>query len=458
MATATAVKPGSKRVVIAGEPGETWTNDTTKVQYQLKANWRNSCAVCIQFDRQIGPLWPTPFHRNCSCTQGAVYPGKTSEPFVDFRDKIRELEPAEQTRVMGRSTFVLVETGVVKWDDVVTTGRIRSLREVVARNKLDVETMVKAGVMRRHAAKAYEDVNTPAHRIVAEERKQALKHLEELVGQEVARRRAAERLAKRVATTTDPGFRQPKPVAPGLAGILLDLGVKPSAVEAAIGFGESKATVVAAGGDDARHDAYVRELFGRDVRRAELASLVGAPDDATVTLNANFGPNDLWIGWTSSKGEGISRIQERDGDLVLTNRYVEVWEHERGKGVGAAIFGRQVEAAGKAGVARIELTAARDDVEGLVGHAVWPKLGFDAELPDETRRRLPRALNEAQRLSDLMTTQAGRDWWQAHGDTIDATFDLAPDSLSQRVWKGYLAAKATAPPRAPDPTSTATTR
>ena len=76
------------RVEFNGEPGTVWTNQTEKVQYQLIVNWHNSCGLCIQYDHAIGPLWPTPFHHGCRSRQRIIFPGKSAEPFVDFRAKI----------------------------------------------------------------------------------------------------------------------------------------------------------------------------------------------------------------------------------------------------------------------------------------------------------------------------------------------------------------------------------
>ena len=63
---------------------------------------------------------------------------------------------------MGRGNLALVEAGAVAWDDVVTAGRVRSLREVADRNKLTVEQMVRFGVPRHVAAEAYDAVHTGA--------------------------------------------------------------------------------------------------------------------------------------------------------------------------------------------------------------------------------------------------------------------------------------------------------
>lgn len=151
------------RLIIAGEPGEAYENDTGKVVYQLIVSWHNSCGLCIQYDHQIGPLWPCPFHRNCNCKNVPILPGMTGDPFVDFRAKILTVPPSQQAVIVGKSNLAMVESGLVKWDDVVTPSRIRSLREVASRKRLTVNQMVGSGVTRGRAEEAWNAVHTGTH-------------------------------------------------------------------------------------------------------------------------------------------------------------------------------------------------------------------------------------------------------------------------------------------------------
>lgn len=165
------------RLVIGGQPGTRYTNTTGKVLYQLIVTFDNSCGVCISFANKVGDSFPLPFHRGCRCTQRPIYPGQTCEPFVDFREEIRKLDIAQQNRVMGAANYRLVESGVVKYEDVVTDRRVRNLREVVARQKLSVDQMVKAGVPKRDATEAYNAVNTKTHTQSEQRRKELIGNL-----------------------------------------------------------------------------------------------------------------------------------------------------------------------------------------------------------------------------------------------------------------------------------------
>jgi hypothetical protein len=210
------------RVILNGTPGTVYRNDTAKAQYQLIVDWNYSCGRCIQYDHAIGPWWPVPFHRGCRCRQLPIWPGKEAEPYVDFLAKIHDLDPAQQSRVIGASNLKLVEKGVVKWSDVVTPNRIRSLREVVSREKLSVEQLTKAGVQKRFAVEAHRTVNTPEHVHAENDRKAIIARLKELgVDGDELKRRFGAKLAERVSAAPAP---RPAPIvttipAPALPGL-----------------------------------------------------------------------------------------------------------------------------------------------------------------------------------------------------------------------------------------------
>ena len=223
------------KVIINQEPGSTWTNAGETVQYQLLVSWQNSCGLCVQYDRAIGPLWPTPFHRGCRCKQKALWPGVTSEPFVDFRAKITTLNRVQQSRVIGRSNLVLVEAGVVQWDDVVTKTRVRTLQEVVSRKRLAVDVMTNAGVVKRLAEQAHQAVNTPAHAIAEAQRVEAIRNLQRLsVGKESIQDLFAERMAGRLGISakgpSGPSRFDTIPTHEEAYRVLIALGIKPSAL------------------------------------------------------------------------------------------------------------------------------------------------------------------------------------------------------------------------------------
>ncbi len=182
-----------------GAPGTVYTNTTGKFLYQFLVNWHNSCGVCIQMDHAVGPSFPIPLHFRCACRQILIRPGGTSQPAVDFRRKIAELDTIQQNRVVGASNYRLIEKGIVQWSDVVTEGRIRDLREVVSLKRLDLKTMVAAGINPRIAMEAESAVNTTAHTIAEASRARLLDALKAKgLSEEQIRRLVGEKLAGRV--------------------------------------------------------------------------------------------------------------------------------------------------------------------------------------------------------------------------------------------------------------------
>lgn len=208
----------------------------------------------------------------------------------------------------------------------------------------------------------------------------------------------------------------------------------PARLAPPVRFGPSKARVEA---DDAALEA-IRAILGPSARPRDVASLVGAPDSAEVTVRARAGRLDVGLDDPEERYLAFRTIERDDaGDLVIHNDAIMVFPEHQGEGIGRAILGRQVEQAARLGARKILARAERSPRH--VGYHVWPRLGFDAPIPEKLREQLPAELAGARRLSDLMATPAGRDWWREHGTTVDVTFDLAPGSRSRRLLAAYLA-------------------
>ena len=180
--------------------------------------------------------------------------------------------------------------------------------------------------------------------------------------------------------------------------------------------------------NDDQDIGFVVEEFGFDSKFddvEELATLSGSDDEATITVEV--GDVDEF---TISSSDGYDSVRKvyRDGDKsVIENQNFTV--HETGNGTGTLVFARQVSAAISARVARIETYAARG--EGMNGYYTWPRLGYDAPVPDEVT--LPAKFEGVERISQLMMTPDGRDWWKENGVSTGMTFDLNEGSLSRKV-------------------------
>jgi hypothetical protein len=196
----------AERVIISGDAGTVWTNDTERVRYQFIAALNNTCGVCLQYHLKISASWPIPIHHNCRCIQRMIKPGqKAPHPFCDYRELLDQMSPADQAAAVGASCYRLLKAGVIKWEDVVTPNRVRDFREVVARKRLTVDQMVRHGVKRYQAEKAYSAVHTEEHQHVQRQRAELLQRLtaagisqENLVGE------LSRRLAGRVTVAAGP--------------------------------------------------------------------------------------------------------------------------------------------------------------------------------------------------------------------------------------------------------------
>lgn len=181
----------------------------------------------------------------------------------------------------------------------------------------------------------------------------------------------------------------------------------------------------------------LKELFGRDLTDREIASIVGAPDNVKVSIRPGF----HWTVEVSFRGPGVHALRSITkttlGDVVIKNEMIEI--KQTGTGLGTRIFARQVEHAARLGVKRIYADAAKGS--DFNGYYTWARLGYDAPLIKEHVARLPPGLKGATKVSDLMSTAHGRDFWKTHGTSTSMMFDLAKGSLSRRVLDSYVRKK-----------------
>jgi hypothetical protein len=220
---------------------------------------------------------------------------------------------------------------------------------------------------------------------------------------------------------------------------------EPPATAKPAGKYKSKGRIVS--GDKGRIEDKLKQLK-LPITAADLPTLIGAPDDATVQLSEGlFGaivieahsPTD-YRGAPSWKMKRTLDSQYA-GTLILHNDefFIEDPDLKR-KGMGHTVFAHEVEEAMKLGIEEIETVAARDDDPNhpMVGYKVWPKMGYDDTFSSWDIKRLPDDLKGAKRVSDLMATQEGRDWWEINGDSREMTFDMKPGSLSLKTLDAYL--------------------
>lgn len=444
-------------IVFNGKAGEAWVNDTGRTCYQFFCRWQNTCGVCAQNDHAISPRpWPILLHRGCNCWQVPIRPGGKGDPFVDFREVFKALPESERRRAIGASNWRLIEAGKVKWEDVVTPGRVRPLTEVIRREQLTREDLKKAGIKveDRFIKRVFDVLESPEQVAIRERRQEILERLKRAgMDREATIKLIGEGIVGRVGVgskgVTVIGGGIPRAdiielvkaarIARGLAPPPVVLPAEPKLPT----YGESKAEVVGFDGDPKKLSEALgaaKEVLGRDVTPSDLASLAGAPDGAKVQVEAVA--NGVYIHF---EAEGVTsarrlRIGE-DGKPEIYNGFLEVAEAQRGKGIGRQILGRQIEQSQRLGIARMQTLAGGDaesaEAGQMNGYMVWPKFGYDGRLDEEHLDALPAQFRGVETIQELYSTREGRQAWERHGSAIHLEFDLSPDSDSLEIWNEY---------------------
>ena len=139
----------SERTIYTGVPGTFWTNNTGKVQYQRIASLKGTCGCCLQYHLKIGASWPIPIHDGCQCIQRSVKPGRTAPyAFCDFQKILDAMDDADKEKAIGLPNYRLLASGLVAWEDIVTSMCVIQFHRVMARQKLTLAQALHAGIDR----------------------------------------------------------------------------------------------------------------------------------------------------------------------------------------------------------------------------------------------------------------------------------------------------------------------
>lgn len=171
----------------------------------------------------------------------------------------------------------------------------------------------------------------------------------------------------------------------------------------------------------------------------DLVGLSGAPDGSRLKISSSNGSITLNASSNFFAKDSIRYIYEdEDGvHLVLYNALQVLKPEYHGSGLGVMALRQQVRTAQALGFKSIRTEAAGDFFDpDFVGYYTWPRMGFNALVPDDLI--LPPQLADAVDILDLMSTQEGRDWWKRNGHTFDAELDLRTGSKSLKILEQYL--------------------
>lgn len=183
-----------------------------------------------------------------------------------------------------------------------------------------------------------------------------------------------------------------------------------------------------------------RKIFGANLKKQMYASLVGAPDNSDVVLSLEEG--DIWIhvvGHADGLEAGRS-LMVKEGKRIIYNDFFSI--QTTGEGLGLKMFAAEVQNARRFKFREIHTYAARGSQ--MNGYYTWPRMGYNAPLPDAWRERflsgpnIPKHMKSARTVADLMITPAGREYWKAHGISLNMVFDLDPKSTSMATLDAYL--------------------
>ena len=186
-----------------------------------------------------------------------------------------------------------------------------------------------------------------------------------------------------------------------------------------------------------------QRLFGRELTDWELGSAAGAPEGATLAISSRRRRPELFV---EAQHPRIAK-QERsfrcdaDGNLYVYNLRFEKKERQD-RGLGLECLMRQIGAAYKLGLQRIELHGAGSLFDSDDGYWRWPIYGFDAPLMASELRELANhpQLSGAASLNELIE-RGGGNWLRVRGSGRSMCFILAPDSSMMRVLRAYLNAR-----------------
>ncbi|MGV3617921.1 MAG: phage minor head protein [Fimbriimonas sp.] len=208
-------------------------------------------------------------------------------------------------------------------------------------------------------------------------------------------------------------------------------------------FAEGKVSVAKEGPVDEAS----RKIFGRRLSAGEWADVMGAPAGADIKIKAFGDGTGISAEATGGGLKYMARTYDLhpDGRRTCHNDYFKKAKDAPPE-FGVRVFARQAESLAREGFDLIETHAAWDPPgtkDGFVGYYVWPRMGYDADIPfASVRVPLPKGLAGCRRVSELMDTKEGRQWWQEYGrDLFDAEFDLTEGSECLRRLRAYLAEK-----------------
>lgn len=141
-------------MIITGDAGGRWQNNTDLVWWQIFSSLVNVCGSCLARHGQIALQWYNPYHRFCRCYVVPVAPGDFADAFPNYQVLVADMDERQQRDAFGRSTWLLLKRGIVELPEVVEPNRIIPLRDIVAKFGLSLKVLLAAGIASHIAEQA----------------------------------------------------------------------------------------------------------------------------------------------------------------------------------------------------------------------------------------------------------------------------------------------------------------
>lgn len=182
----------------------------------------------------------------------------------------------------------------------------------------------------------------------------------------------------------------------------------------------------------------------------ELIRLAGAPSGSRLSVTiTTSGQVELLVENDLLLSEPMVRyvVQEPDGYAFhIVNAVQAMNASSRGQGIGSRSMSMGLfEASRHQHFRRVRTMAvgdasSRNALNPLSGYYLWPRMGFDAELPQALMEHadLPEPLRGTRSLLQLIASEDGLDFWARHGSSLWVEFDLRSGSDSWRALQAFM--------------------
>jgi hypothetical protein len=201
-----------------------------------------------------------------------------------------------------------------------------------------------------------------------------------------------------------------------------------------------------------------RRMFGWIVSPDEIASFCGIIPDVLPDLFAGakasinpLGDDAIQVVFRNDKVEVNRDLRiQPSGKKTAYSNYNRVRGDLQNQKFGLRMFAYQIKSLKSFGFEYLSNFGERAEHSSAAvaynGYYTWPRMGYDADIahyiPDdqkyEVRNIVGRHDISTLRVSELMETRRGRDWWKEFGHASSFRFDLDDDSTSLDVLTKYL--------------------